>query len=40
MPQSRELTVKIPKQDMKKRFRPKVLASQPLIGRMMAFETR
>src|SRR5271169_2302531 len=28
------------KQDMKKRFRPKVLASQPLIGRMMAFETR
>src|ERR1700688_2031211 len=28
------------KQDMKKRFRPKVLANQPLIGRMMAFETR
>src|SRR6202043_1692542 len=39
-PQSRELTVKIPKQDMKKRFRPKVLANQPLIGRMMAFETK
>src|SRR6202790_4612478 len=39
-PQSRELTVKIPKQDMKKRFRPNAPASQPLIGRMMAFETR
>src|SRR6266404_5816879 len=25
---------------MKKRFRPKAHASQPLIGRMMAFETR
>src|SRR5271167_2623635 len=39
-PQSKELTVKTPKQVMKKRFRPKVPASQPLIGRMMAFETR
>src|ERR1700681_3853928 len=39
-PQSKELTVKIPKQAMKKRFLPKVPASQPLIGRMMAFETR
>src|SRR6202040_3244989 len=39
-PQSRELTVKIAKQAMKKRFRPKVLANQPLIGRMMAFETK
>src|SRR5580704_2442431 len=39
-PQSRELTVKIPKQVMKKRFRPKVLANQPLMGRMIAFETR
>src|ERR1700680_612846 len=28
------------KKDMKKRFRPKVLANQPLIGRMMAFETK
>src|SRR5580698_6518183 len=40
MPQSKELTVKIARQDMKKRFRPKVLANQPLIGRMMAFETK
>src|SRR3984893_3241683 len=39
-PQSRELTVNTPKQAMKKRFRPKAPASQPLIGRMMAFETR
>jgi hypothetical protein len=28
------------KQAMKKRFRPNAPASQPLIGRMMAFETR
>src|SRR5271157_5587923 len=39
-PQSRELTVKTLKQVMKKRFRPKAPASQPLIGRMMAFETK
>src|ERR1700687_5191990 len=39
-PQSKELTVKIPKQAMKKRFRPNAPASHPLIGRMMAFETR
>src|ERR1700737_1004139 len=39
-PQSKELTVKIPKQPMKKRFRPKAPASHPLMGRMMAFETR
>ena len=40
MPHNKELTVKTPKQDMKKRFRPKAPASQPLIGRMIAFETR
>src|SRR6202040_2975855 len=39
-PHSKELTVKMPKQLMKKRFRPKAPASQPLIGRMMALETR
>src|SRR5580692_7583798 len=39
-PQSKELMVKIPKQAMKKRFRPKAPASQPLMGRMIAFETR
>src|ERR1700730_2692780 len=39
-PQSKELTVKTLKQAMKKRFRPKVPASHPLIGRMMALETR
>src|ERR1700719_4857032 len=39
-PQSKELTVKIPRQDMKKRLRPSAPASQPLMGRMMAFETR
>src|SRR4029077_17781662 len=33
-------TVNTPKQDMKKRFRPKAPASQPLIGRTMAFKTR
>ena len=31
---------KDPKQAMKKRLRPKAPASQPLMGRMMAFETR
>src|SRR6202011_2140896 len=40
IPQSKELTVKTVKQAIKNRFRPKVPASQPLIGRMMAFETR
>ena len=40
MPQSRELMVKTVKQAMKKRLRPRAPASQPLIGRMMAFETR
>ncbi len=40
MPQSKELTVKTARQDMKKRLRPNAPASQPLIGRMMAFETR
>src|SRR5580692_6385406 len=40
IPQSKELTVKILKHAMKKRFRPKAPASQPLMGRMIAFETR
>src|SRR5437899_4165592 len=40
IPQSKKLTVKIPKQDMKNRFRPRAPASQPLMGRMMAFETK
>src|SRR6266478_8957233 len=39
-PQSKELTVKMPRQLMKKRLRPSAPASQPLIGKMMAFETR
>ena len=39
-PQSKELTVKTPRQTMKKRLRPRAPASQPLIGRTMAFETR
>src|SRR5271154_154208 len=40
IPQRKELTVKIPRQVIKKRFRPNVPASQPLIGRMMALETK
>src|SRR5580692_2800224 len=40
IPQSKELTVKILKHAMKKRFRPNAPASQPLMGRMIAFETR
>src|SRR5215813_1266926 len=39
-PQSSELIVKIPRQLMKKRLRPKAPASQPVIGRMIAFDTR
>src|SRR5271169_659800 len=38
--QSRELTVKKPRQAMKKRLRPSAPASQPLIGRTIAFDTR
>jgi len=40
IPQSSELVVNTAKQVMKKRLRPNVLASHPLIGRTMAFETR
>src|SRR6202043_3270989 len=40
IPHSKELTVNTPKQDMKNLLRPKAPASQPLIGRMIAFETR
>src|SRR5208282_1725828 len=40
MPQSKELTVNTVKQAMKNRFRPSVPASQPLIGKIIAFETR
>ena len=40
MPHNNELTVKRKRQIMKKRLRPIAPASQPLIGRTMAFETR
>src|SRR5262249_28148659 len=39
-PQSNELTLKIARQIMKNRLRPTAPASQPLIGRTMALETR
>src|SRR5580658_3563811 len=39
-PHSKELTVKIARQPMKNRLRPNRPASQPLIGRMIALETR
>jgi len=39
-PQSKELIVKRVRQAMKKRFLPSTPASQPLIGKTMAFETR
>ena len=39
-PQSRELKVKIARQIMKKRFRPKVTANHPLMGRTIALDTR
>ena len=40
MPHASELMVKMTMQVMKKRLRPKMLTSQPLMGRTMAFETR
>src|ERR1700722_17700708 len=40
IPQSNELTVKIARQVMKKRLRPKMVTSQPLIGSTMALATR
>ncbi len=40
IPHRRELTVNRNMHVMKKRRRPNRLASQPLIGRTMAFETR
>src|SRR5215469_5904279 len=39
-PQSSELTVNIARQLVKKRLRPSAPASQPVIGRMIAFDTR
>ena len=40
MPQSKELKVKIVRQIMKKRLRPRTLENHPLMGNTMAFETR
>src|SRR6266436_1314579 len=40
IPQSKELIVNTLRQAIKNRFRPSAPASQPLIGRMMAFETK
>src|SRR5580698_8240360 len=40
LPQRTEATVNMKMQKMKKRFRPNRLASQPLIGRTMAFDTK
>src|ERR1700722_14716717 len=40
LPQRTEATVNMQMQTMKKRFRPKRLASHPLIGRTMALDTR
>src|SRR5580700_3194001 len=40
LPQRAEATVNMKMQTMKKRFRPKRLASQPLIGRTMALDTK
>src|SRR5580704_9825285 len=40
LPQRTEATVNMKMQTMKKRFRPKRLASQPLIGRTMALDTK
>src|SRR5437016_6857185 len=40
MPQSSELMVNSRRQSRKNRFRPKTPASHPLMGRIMAFETR
>ena len=40
MPQSKELAVNMNRQIVKKRLRPIAPASQPLIGRTIAFETR
>src|SRR5579863_527469 len=40
LPQRTEASVNMKMQTMKKRFRPKMLASQPLIGRTMALDTR
>ena len=40
IPQSSELSVKNAMHDRKNRFRPITPASQPLTGRMMAFDTR
>src|SRR5215471_19378926 len=40
MPHKNEVTVNSVMHSMKKRLRPKAVASQPLIGSTMAFETR
>src|ERR1700739_1669092 len=40
MPHSREVTVNSTMHIVKKRLRPKAIASQPLIGSTTAFETR
>src|SRR5580700_3012507 len=40
LPQRTEATVNMKMQTMKKRFRPNRLASQPLIGRTMALDTK
>src|SRR5579862_1772948 len=40
LPQRTEASVNMKMQTMKKRFRPKRLASQPLIGRTMALDTK
>src|SRR5580704_3531733 len=40
LPQRTEAVVNMKMQKMKKRFRPKRLASQPLIGRTMALDTK
>src|SRR5215469_10715611 len=39
-PQSSELTVNIARQLVKNRLRPSAPASQPVIGKMIAFDTR
>jgi len=39
-PQSTELRVKITRQIMKKRLRPRMFANQALVGSTMAFDTR
>jgi len=39
-PHSRELNVKRKMHSRKKRFRPNTVASHPLMGRTIAFDTR